>query len=273
MFTLPGMALQEGTQRVFNKYIIKLKRHPARKSTTSNLDRARCCIRDEFGFLPPDTAIWTSIRSTNISRLTRNFLWKCLHDTFHIGTFWDHVQNLENFGVCTTCQVPETMEHITLDCYAPARQVIWSLAERLWRARFKTWPTLNWGLLIGCALPRFKSKRGKRSLEGKDRFFTILVSTSMHLIWKIRNERVLENKIVSNTEVHNRWLSLINAALKRDQLLTNKARFGSLAKKPQLVLETWSGVLHNEDSLPDNWLLEKGVLVGIRPISQKIGVG
>ncbi|KAK6966786.1 hypothetical protein R3P38DRAFT_3337725 [Favolaschia claudopus] len=272
MFTLPGIALREGTQRSFNKNITKLNRQATRKSTTSNLDRARYCVRDEFGFLPPDAAIWTSIRSTNITRLTRNFLWKCMHDTFHIGTFWDHVQNLEHFGLCTTCQVPETMEHITLDCNAPGKQLIWNLAERLWTVRFNTWPTLTWGLLMGCALPRFRSTQG-RQLQGKNRFFTIIVSTSMHLIWKIRNERVLENKNVTNSEVHNRWVSLINAALKRDQLLTNRARFGSLAKNKQLVLETWSGVLNNEDSLPDDWILERGVLVGIRPITQKNGVG
>ncbi|KAJ7762994.1 hypothetical protein B0H16DRAFT_1219920, partial [Mycena metata] len=69
--------------------------------------------------------------------------------------------------------------------------------------------------------------------------------------------------------IHNRWVSLINRALKRDILLTNQARFGSLAIKKQVVLNTWSGTLLEEDSLPDDWTKSKGVLVGIRPITRR----
>ncbi|KAK7041149.1 hypothetical protein R3P38DRAFT_2474265, partial [Favolaschia claudopus] len=166
---------------------------------------------------------------------------------------------------CPTCAVPETMEHIALECDAPGQKRIWSLCERIWNLRFRQWPKLHWGLILGCALPRFRSTRGTRRLRGKERFFTIVVSTSIHLIWELRNERVLEGKSVTNIEVENRWLSSINSALRRDQILTNKARFGSLGKSKQMVLETWSGVLQNEDALPDDWTRSKGVLVGIWP--------
>jgi ribonuclease HI len=47
-----------------------------------------------------------------------------------------------------------------------------------------------------------------------------------------------------------------------DRLLTDKNKFGSLAFKKQMVLNTWSGTLANEDSLSDDWLHE-GVLVGM----------
>ncbi|KAJ7131240.1 hypothetical protein C8R44DRAFT_585951, partial [Mycena epipterygia] len=95
-------------------------------------------------------------------------------------------------------------------------------------------------------------------------FFTKIISTSMRLIWNLRNERVFEtHALASENEIQNRWVSLINDALKRDMLLTNQARFGSLAIKKQLVLDTWSGALLDEDSLPDDWTRSKGVLVGI----------
>ncbi|KAJ7144351.1 hypothetical protein C8R44DRAFT_602368, partial [Mycena epipterygia] len=71
----------------------------------------------------------------------------------------------------------------------------------------------------------------------------------------------------SESEIHNRWISAMNNMLKRDRLLTNQARFGSLAIKKQLVLETWSGTLLDEDSLPDDWIRSEGVLVGIRPVT------
>jgi hypothetical protein len=65
---------------------------------------------------------------------------------------------------------------------------------------------------------------------------------------------------------------MINSTLKRDKLLSNRVRFGSLAIKKQLVLNTWSGTLLDEDSLPDDWIKSKGVLVGIRPATRKNGV-
>ncbi|KAJ7083859.1 hypothetical protein C8R44DRAFT_651827, partial [Mycena epipterygia] len=102
----------------------------------------------------------------------------------------------------------------------------------------------------------------------KNRFFTILISTSMRLIWNLRNERLFETHTCpSEQEIHNRWVSAINAALRQDQLLTHRARFGTLAIKKELVLNTWSGTLLNEDSLPDDWINSKGVLVGIWPIT------
>jgi hypothetical protein len=90
----------------------------------------------------------------------------------------------------------------------------------------------------------------------------------------LRNERVLQTfTLATSNEIHNRWVSMINSALKRDKLLSNRVRFGSLAIKKQLVLNTWSGTLLDEDSLPDDWINSKGVLVGIRPATRKNGVG
>ncbi|KAJ6534326.1 hypothetical protein B0H19DRAFT_862241, partial [Mycena capillaripes] len=113
-----------------------------------------------------------------------------------------------------------------------------------------------------CGLARFTSPKGK-PIPAQSRFFTIIVSTSMSLIWSLRNERVLEtHTMASENEIHNRWVSLMNAALNRDRLLSNCARFGSLATKKQLVLNIWSGTLLDEDSLPDDWTIVKGVLGG-----------
>ncbi|KAJ7225239.1 hypothetical protein B0H12DRAFT_1267750, partial [Mycena haematopus] len=214
-----------------------------------------------------------SIRTKHIHRLTRNFLWKCMHNTYHVGQFWDRVPNLEIFGECSTCRVTESMEHILLECEAPGQRQVWKLTESIWRLRYMDWPNLNWGLLLGCGLSRFQSGKGN-NIHAKNRFFAIIVSVSMKLIWNLRNERLFQAHCFHSEQgIHNRWISAINAALKQDRLLTSKARFGDLAIKKQLMLNTWSGTLLDEDSLPDDWTKIKGVLVGIRPISRKNGVG
>ncbi|KAJ7320915.1 hypothetical protein DFH08DRAFT_713621, partial [Mycena albidolilacea] len=153
---------------------------------------------------------------------------------------------------------------------------IWALCARLWGHKygFLNWPRLYWGLLLGCNLVRFKSPKGQL-MPQKQRLFTILVSTSMHLIWRLRNKRHFENseQTITSTEIHNRWVAAMNWTLKRDHLFTSKIHFGRLALNRHTVLRTWSGTLWDEDSLPDDWIQSDRVLVGIRPLSTKSGVG
>jgi hypothetical protein len=140
--------------------------------------------------------------------------------------------------------------------------------------KYTQWPTLSWGLILGCNLVTFRSSKGS-ILAAKGRLFAILVSTAWHLIWKLRNERVINNPgtIFSDKNIHNRWLSVVNKSLRRDCILTDGIKFGPLAFKKQMVLNTWSGLLMNEEALPDDWAHSEGVLVGIRPITEKIGIG
>ncbi|KAJ7702672.1 hypothetical protein B0H17DRAFT_923091, partial [Mycena rosella] len=124
------------------------------------------------------------------------------------------------------------------------------------------WPTLSWGLILGCNLARFKSNKGILIRE-KGRLFAIIVSAAWHLIWKLRVNRVIRHLAQKPLEpyhgllgenIHNLWLKTMNAALTRDRILTNKTRFGPLSFKKQLVLDTWSVLLMDEDSLPDDWI-------------------
>ena len=62
----------------------------------------------------------------------------------------------------------------------------------------------------------------------------------------------------------NRWLVLINMRLKLDCLMANRRKFGHKVIDPVIVMKTWNGVLHDKRGLPDNWVLETGVLVGMR---------
>lgn len=61
------------------------------------------------------------------------------------------------------------------------------------------------------------------------------------------------------SEIHNKWLFTINSRLKFDKILTNVSRYGKKALSEELVLKTWSGVLRDEDNIPDNWIRLSGV--------------
>ncbi|KAJ7114990.1 hypothetical protein C8R44DRAFT_582158, partial [Mycena epipterygia] len=259
-----GMLLSHGSQRFFTKIIRRLRPRTQRKYTFTNLDRIRCSVQEISNYTPTDENIWKSIRSVTLQRLTREFLWKCIHNTFRVGDFWTHISLfIKLSGQCHSCYVPETLEHIAMDCNAPGQQLIWNLTQQLWSKKYVQWPTLSWGLILGCNLVRFKFNKGV-TLPEKGRLFAILVSVTWHLIWNLRRARVIENPdmLLTAMEIHNQWLKAVNGALQRDRLLTDKVRFGPLAFNKELVLGTWSGLLMNEDALPDDWTYE-GVLVGM----------
>jgi hypothetical protein len=60
----------------------------------------------------------------------------------------------------------------------------------------------------------------------------------------------------------NRWTELINSRLDLDRKLTN-SRYGKKTVSKKLVKATWKGILQNEKALPENWITDNGVLVGI----------
>jgi len=121
--------------------------------------------------------------------------------------------------------------------------------------------------LLGCAIPDFRDD-ADHPLPGTNRLYTILISESLYLIWKLRCEWRFQRganptKCHSTFEIHNRWLSTINSRLQLDCLLTNSRRYERKALPSALVQKTWHGTLLNEQDLPDNWHQVPGVLVGI----------
>ncbi|KAJ7233327.1 hypothetical protein C8J57DRAFT_1090633 [Mycena rebaudengoi] len=109
-----------------------LRTKPYRKSTFTNLDRIRCSVEEVSKYTP-------------MQRLTREFFWKCIHNTFRVGDFWTHIDTLEMRERCNVCNIPESLEHTALECDAQGQQLIWNLTQQLWSWKYNNWPTLSWG--------------------------------------------------------------------------------------------------------------------------------
>ncbi|KAK7015738.1 hypothetical protein R3P38DRAFT_2466070, partial [Favolaschia claudopus] len=93
-------------------------------------------------------------------------------------------------------------------------------------------------------------------------------SESAHLIWRLRNERVINAKDpASNREITNRWCKTINNRLGIDCAMTNAIKYGKKAIDKRLVLSTWKNPIlylpRCRDTLPKDWTWETGVLVGV----------
>ncbi|KAJ7127522.1 ribonuclease H-like protein [Mycena crocata] len=261
-YQLQGISLAQSSQALFYRAIRERKAQPERMKTCVMLDITRYAVKDQCGKTPSDEQIWKSIRDKDITRTIRDFLWRGLHQSYKCGTYWHNIPGYEHWGICHTCQVDETLEHILLECSAPGQDLIWKLARELWEKKHRKLPTISLGMIFGCGLAEFKDTKGKEIKEA-DRLFKIIISESAHMIWKLRNDRVISNHVLSDIGIHNKWVMCMNKRLRMDQLLTDISRYGTRATSIECVLQTWDGVLMDNQNLPENWIWQSGVLVGM----------
>ncbi|KAJ7192375.1 hypothetical protein GGX14DRAFT_537760 [Mycena pura] len=265
---LPGLSLQGNRQKVFYRSIReeKTKKLPPRTSTENMLETVREAVYETFGRHVSKADIWNSVSVKDFLPRPAQFLWKGVHNAHKIGSFWTHIPECEDRAVCTDCGDLEDLNHILVRCECPGRALVWKAAQALWLERATEWPEVSLGTILGCGLAEFRDGRGKVD-QGARRLYRILMSESAYLIWRLRNERVIDRagEPASEEEIENKFKFVINQRLQMDKVLANRPRGGQRpALLPKLVLETWSGTLDNELSLPKDWLREPRVLVGSR---------
>ncbi|KAF5373439.1 hypothetical protein D9615_009490 [Tricholomella constricta] len=275
-----GLRLSCITQSLAYKAVraIKVKKNPnSRTRTKENIEKIKDAIEDAYDRRPTSQSIWKSFRRKDLSRQQRYFLWMATHDAYMIGSHWQR----DNFNdeqqeraMCTHDGTLESMDHILTKCECIGQAEIWREAESLWEVKRRdTWRQPTIGLILGAMLAEHKDGNGKL-ITGCTRLFRIIMIESAYLIWKLRCERTIqnENNPHSKAEVIARWRKSINDRLDLDRRMTDK-KLKSKALDKSLVQETWKGVLQNEQRLPENWVDKPGVLVGIRLIVHREGVG
>ncbi|KAJ7601415.1 hypothetical protein B0H17DRAFT_969783, partial [Mycena rosella] len=266
---LRGAKLSSLTQATAYAGIKELKASVTRKASDNSVKQITIASQLNFNSLPSPAQVWKSIRHKDFTRQVRNLLWKSLHSAHRIGSFWKHIPECEARGICQFCNETEDLEHILLKCKRPGQAQIWALAKDLWLRKHTSWPELSIGGALGCGLAAFTDEKG-RALPGTSRFYRILISESIFIIWKIRNESVISKggEPLPTNMIHNKWVHSINQRLLFDRILTNHAKYGKQNSiNKSLVLQTWSATLLDEEDLPDDWIKEPRVLVGTEPKS------
>ncbi|KAJ3805366.1 hypothetical protein F5876DRAFT_69854 [Lentinula aff. lateritia] len=169
--------------------------------------------------------------------------------------FWDNIPEYETRGMCKECNATsESLEHILLECRAPGQKEIWSFAENLWAKNGMNWPDLKFdiGTILGCGLADFRNRQKKRE-KGKSRLFRIMISESAYLIWKLRNERVINDRpALSKLQIKNRWKWTIENRLRTDCLLTS-IKFSRRILSQKIIKATWGKVVENVELLSESF--------------------
>ncbi|KAK0431226.1 hypothetical protein EV421DRAFT_1720723, partial [Armillaria borealis] len=203
------------------------------------------------------------------------FVWKSIHGAFKLGDFWDRLGPEYAGRVnCPKCGVQETMEHILLECQIIGQELIWKLTEELWMKKHNKWYKPTLGLILGSLLVVTKDNKGKRHTS-VTRLYRIIISEAAHLIWKICCQRRIARgddvpeKWHKEDEICNVWFKIINQRLTLDWLAANPRKYSIKATKKTIVLKMWSGVLENEILLPEDWIHQRRVLVGMAPAQKR----
>ncbi|KAJ7586871.1 hypothetical protein C8J56DRAFT_786739, partial [Mycena floridula] len=264
-----GARLADLTQARAYKLIRETKDIKTRCTTERNLALIQNAILLLNNHSPSEAQIWCSIQNKDFLQRPRDFLYLAVHGTHKLGEFRLRIPDYREWGTCHFCNETETMQHILFECRRPGQAELWNLAQTLWANKKLPWPQMTLGLALGCGLVKFHNGDGCL-LAGATRLFQVLVAETMHTIWKIRCDIVLKrnNMPMVAAQVHNMWVHALNERLMTDCLMTNQARYGKRALNSNLVLRTWSRTLRDEINLPDSWILEPKVLVGIDPITQ-----
>lgn len=195
-----------------------------------------------------------------------------MHNAHCCGEYGLKIPGYEQHAQCRICDANESMEHILTDCRASGQNRVWELAHELLTKKGLTQLPTNptFGQILGCSLVNMHDQKGKL-LKGSSRLYTIVILEPAYLTWRLRCEWRIDRgedpqRVHTKAEIAGRWLSMVNTRLKLDCLMTNKARYGCKALNPVMVKQTWNNVLHDERGLPDNWISESGVLVGMRMV-------
>ncbi len=238
-----------------------------RPRAETNLDRISSGVQAAYGIQIHNESIWSSFRSRHITRSTSQFLWMAVHDGYMIGTHWRRPSmsaELQARATCSICGETETMSHIILECNAVGQDLIWDLLKQTWTLTKAEWHQPSWGTTIGAANAVFKTAEGARK-TAIENLWCILSTEAVHLIWKLRCERVIqrEGADFSVAEVTNRFYAAIDSRLNLDRRTAAISR-GRRALKPRDIGRIWHPILENMNNLPARWVTDSGVLVGIK---------
>jgi ribonuclease HI len=261
-----GARLQSMTQAILYTGILENRERTERKTTAENLEIIAESIRDRIGYTPEPRQVWESLRNRALSKNIRAFLWKTIHGAHRCGKFWSHIPNFEQRALCPTCGVTENMDHILTECQSSGQRVIWENVRTIMGMKGLNIDQLNFGSLLGCALRR---KNRTQYSKAHDRLYTVVLSESIFLIWRTRCEWRIQREsdptlLHSETEIHNKWVKMINYRLKMDCLMTN-SKYERKALSKKLVIQTWSKTILEENANMD-WTNSTEVLVGIKAL-------
>ena len=264
-----GSKLSNITQKIAYQAIRQVKEKDLKKRarTEDHMGKILDSLKVGFDIQVTTEAVWNSLRTKNVSRECRQFMWMTIHDGYMVGDKWLRPKMTDEQRAraqCGRCGVIETMEHILFECAAEGRETVWELVEETWEHTGLPWIEPSWGSALGAGCATFPTDTGEERASASA-LWSILMTESLYFIWKLRCERVIsqEGREFTIQEVSRRWYAMIDRRLDLDRRACAKY-LGPAALKAATIARIWEPVVHSSGELPPNWVTESGFLVGIK---------
>ncbi|TFK95874.1 hypothetical protein BDV98DRAFT_516861, partial [Pterulicium gracile] len=100
-----------------------------RKSTEERINGVQEALLKWQPGQPSPAEIFDGIRAKVISRNIQEFMYKALHKTQKIGTYWNHIPNYEHQTLCSGCEQTETLEHKLLEFPYNEQETVWDMTR------------------------------------------------------------------------------------------------------------------------------------------------
>ena len=231
-FNLQGAKLAAITQKRAYRGICDRIKKCTRKATERNLQCTRAALKEYSGDDETEGSIWTEIHNPAIRTKVQQFLYKSMHSVQKIGSYWKNIPEYEHCHLCQSCQVPESMKHILTECNEQCLETIWNMASAFWPHNKIPWPTISLGVFLGCGslapkcspTPANNEDHPNKQNKGAKRLMNILISESAYLIWVLRCERAIDDKMHTIAKVEKRWLRAINKRLIDDKIIAARIK-------------------------------------------------
>ncbi|KNZ82218.1 hypothetical protein J132_04178 [Termitomyces sp. J132] len=265
---LTGAKLSKITQAIAYKTIMKIKSICGRPQMGKTMESIISHVKGVNRRSPSRKQIWSSLRCKDFSKPLQMFLWKCAHDAYKVGMYWDKPSMdpvLRERARCKHDGEVDSMEHILTKCKCTGQGLVWSTVREMWKNKTDNeFPETSLGSILGSALLTIKDEEGKPS-QGLTRLYKIVVTEVASFIWAIRCERVIRHDDVplSEVEISNRWNAALKKRAETDFKLTNR-RLGKKSIPLPPVIETWKDT-RVVDMTPwqgSQYMTMGGVLVG-----------
>ncbi|KAI9065870.1 hypothetical protein FKP32DRAFT_1646925 [Trametes sanguinea] len=216
-----------------------------RRATTRTIDMVKKGLKEAYGVRNTDKAIWVALSRSTMTREVAQFVWKALHDLYMVGEQWlkpGMRPELQERATCKVCGVVESLEHILTECRAVGRTQVLELMRKAWENSGGTWREPTLAVALGMASASLVTEAGARNKLMED-LWTTLWSESVHLIWKLRCERVIQNNGRQHCpeEVRRRWCKTVRLRRQADAHLAERARRSKRSgkAKPKFTDSFW----------------------------------
>jgi endonuclease/exonuclease/phosphatase family metal-dependent hydrolase len=182
-------------------YKLTLERNsesPMTQATTERLNKVKTKIEDDTGVRPTTKMIWQSIKKITPFRVS-DFVWKMANNKIKCGKFFAKIPGWEDKQYCKCNNVCETIEHILFRCKKNNAEESWKRTENLWHkitGKEMKKPTTE--TLIGIGTYKEKT-RGKED-KVQTVLYQILTMATAWAIWKTRNKRIFDDRVVNEME-------------------------------------------------------------------------